>query len=471
MRPGFLIFCIPLCKGLILAISMSIVNGCGSNSNENSSNIPFPDKWTWMSGSDIPDQSGVYGTKGITNSTSIPGSRYYAASWSTGSAFWLFGGTGFDSNGSNSSLNDLWKYDVSTGNWTWVSGSNLTIQPGNYGSLGIPSSTNVPGARRNLASWVIGDDLWLFGGYGTDSTSSPGWLNDLWKYNSVSGQWAWVDGSDTFGQMANYGIKGVAAGDNVPGARTGAYAWTEGLNLWLFGGYGYNATTMGRLNDLWKYDTSTGLWTWVSGSDAVAEVPTYGLKGTPSSTNVPGGRDQGLAWSQGDNLWLFGGYGVARDTGAGRLNDLWKYNIIDDTWTWVSGTDLRYQAGIYGEQGVDDPDNAPGSRTNSVTWKLGADLWMFGGTGYDSIGTAGNLNDTWKFNLTTRQWTWMSGSNIAGQAGTYGSLGVTDVANVPGARTDPVGWIEGNDLWLFGGEKFVGGGVWQYHNDLWKLHR
>lgn len=469
MRLSFQALYLPLCKSLIFAIALINIAGCGSS--DNASNTPFPDKWTWMGGSDTPDQNGVYSTKGTTSTTDIPGSRYYAVSWSTGSTFWLFGGSGFDSTGSNSSLNDLWKYDVNTGNWTWMSGSSIVIQPGRYGSLGDPSNRNVPGARRNLASWVIGDELWLFGGFGTDSASAAGQLNDLWKYNTISGQWTWVSGSDTVNQMADYGFKGITDTTNVPGARTGAYAWAEGLNLWLFGGYGYNATTRGRLNDLWKYDTSTGMWTWVSGSNAVAEVPTYGIKGTPSSTNVPGSRDQGLAWSQGNNLWLFGGYGKARDIGEGRLNDLWKFDIFDGTWTWVSGTDLRYQAGIYGDKGVEDPNNAPGSRTNSVTWKSGADLWMFGGTGYASTGTAGNLNETWKFNLARQQWTWMSGSNIAGQSGTYGDLGVTDAANVPGARTDPVGWIDGNNLWLFGGQRFVGAGIWQYHNDLWKLHR
>ena len=44
------------------------------------------------------------------------------------------------------------------------------------------------------------------------------------------------------------------------------------------------------------------------------------------------------------------------------------------------------------------------------------------------------LNDLWKFNLTTGWWTWVGGSSSINQLGSYGSLGVAAVGNVPGAR-------------------------------------
>jgi hypothetical protein len=36
-------------------------------------------------------------------------------------------------------------------------------------------------------------------------------------------------------------------------------------------------------------------------------------------------------------------------------------------------------------------------------------------------------------------WTWKSGSNTVDQTGTYGSIGVTDINNVPGNLTAPTG--------------------------------
>ena len=55
--------------------------------------------------------------------------------------------------------------------------------PGVYGSLGVPATTNVPGARSGAVSWIDGSgDLWFFGGDGYDSTGTQGYLNDLWHY-------------------------------------------------------------------------------------------------------------------------------------------------------------------------------------------------------------------------------------------------------------------------------------------------
>lgn len=73
-------------------------------------------------------------------------------------------------------LNDLWKYHPLPNEWTWVSGSNLSGQSGTYGSRGIPSASNTPGARANSVTWVdsIGN-LWLFGGrrYDTEAYGTP----------------------------------------------------------------------------------------------------------------------------------------------------------------------------------------------------------------------------------------------------------------------------------------------------------
>ena len=62
-------------------------------------------------------------------------------------------------------LNDLWKYNISTNQWTWMSGSNDTNQLGIYGDIGVPSNSSVPGSRYLSISWVDSKDtLWLFGG-------------------------------------------------------------------------------------------------------------------------------------------------------------------------------------------------------------------------------------------------------------------------------------------------------------------
>jgi hypothetical protein len=62
-------------------------------------------------------------------------------------------------------FNDLWKFDGSY--WTWLSGSDQSGQTGIYGDIGVPSQSNVPGARDSLISWLDNDgSFWIFGGFG-----------------------------------------------------------------------------------------------------------------------------------------------------------------------------------------------------------------------------------------------------------------------------------------------------------------
>jgi len=49
-----------------------------------------------MSGSDSSDQSGIYGVKGVSSPSNVPGARDGATGWydSLREEFWLFGGSG-----------------------------------------------------------------------------------------------------------------------------------------------------------------------------------------------------------------------------------------------------------------------------------------------------------------------------------------------------------------------------------------
>jgi hypothetical protein len=78
---------------------------------------------------------------------------------------WLFGGEGYDSTGTYGWLNDLWKYSLSSAQWTWVGGPKTTHATGVYGTQGMAAATNIPGARAYEASWTDANgNLWLFGG-------------------------------------------------------------------------------------------------------------------------------------------------------------------------------------------------------------------------------------------------------------------------------------------------------------------
>ncbi len=428
---------------------------------------------TWMSGSSSVNQTGTYGTNGTASSTNVPGARRNGISWIDSSGnLWLFGGEGYATTTSPDYLNDLWKYNPTTGYWTWMSGSSSTNQVGTYGTKGTASSTNVPGARRNSISWIDSSgNLWLFGGTGYSATAVS-YLNDLWKYNPTTGYWTWMSGANTTNTRGTYGTKGTASSTNVPGARRNGISWIDSSgNLWLFGGYGYSSATTGTdyLNDLWKYNPTTGYWTWMSGSRTHNQVGTYGTKGTASSTNVPGARQQDISWiDSSGNLWLFGGDGYDTTT-SGNLNDLWKYSPTTGYWTWMSGSSSVDQVGTYGTQGTAASTNVPGSRDESISWiDSSGNLWLFGGFGYDTTSSS-YLNDLWMYSPTTGNWTWMGGSDVGAQTGVYGTKGTGSTANIPGARYSSISWIDSSgNLWLFGGYGY-NTTTFGYLNDLWKF--
>jgi N-acetylneuraminic acid mutarotase len=352
-------------------------------------------EWSWVSGAAATNTSGVYGAQGVASVSNSPGARSEAVSSLDASGnLWLFGGKGVDSVGGQGDLNDLWKY--SSGQWTWVSGSNVVSQPGNYGTLGLAALTNIPGARHHAVSWIDqSGNFWLFGGVGYDSNGNYSTLNDLWEYSA--GQWTWVNGSETINAIGAYGIKGTAASSNVPGARSAGVAWQDASgNFWLFGGGGYDsAGVLGYLNDLWMW--SAGEWIWMGGSNVSGENGTYGTEGTPATNNIPGGRIQATTWTDAaGNFWLYGGYGLAVSPYEGQLSDLWVYSSGE--WTWVSGSSLGNQIGNYGTIGVPASTNVPGARQANAVWVDSVGIfWIFGGFGDDSQGTSGELNDLWEY--------------------------------------------------------------------------
>jgi N-acetylneuraminic acid mutarotase len=421
-------------------------------------------EWTWMGGSNLANMPAVYGTQGTPSASNTPGKRDTGVVWTdTSGNVWTFGGADFV----NNFYSDLWKY--SNGQWTWMGGSDLPNKAGIYGTLGTPSAANIPGGRAwGSLGWIDSSGtLWLFGGQGYDSAGTNGDLNDLWKYSN--GKWTWIGGSNVANQKGIYGTLGTPSANNIPGARRGSVAWVDSQgNMWLFGGFGYDSAGAGEayLNDLWKYNN--GKWTWMGGSNVANQKGIYGTLGVTLAANIPGGRgNDWLVTDPSGNGWLFGGSGYdSTGTLGSHLNDLWKFS--NGQWTWMAGSNLANPMGTYGTNGVPSAANTPGGRYNAFVWAdSSGNVWLFGGHGYDSTGKDDRLNDLWKF--SSGQWTWMGGSDLADQAGTYGTMGTPNPSNVPGARGGPMTWIdEQGNLWLFGGTGHDSAGTLGDLNDVWR---
>jgi hypothetical protein len=280
--------------------------------------------------------------------------------------------------------------------WKFVKGDTAIPLLPSYGTKGVPSNSNQPAGRTGFVTCKDKHgNFWLFGG-----TRSQAALNDLWKYDISSNTWTWVSGDDTTFIHRVFGTKGVAAVTNEPGGRSRAVAWIDSAdNFWLFGGKGYTYNYGGYFNDLWKYNISTNVWTWMSGDSITREVGgNYGSYGVEATTNRPGARKSPMGWSDGlGNLWLFGRTGFANNfNAAGGLNDLWKYNTSTNAWTWVKGDSIINRKSVFGTKGVSAEGNNPGGRSSSATWTDNSGkYWLFGGSGYS--------NDLWKYDPLTNQ--------------------------------------------------------------------
>ena len=418
------------------------------------------------------------------------------------------GDANFAGSASNTAIQTVNAQPSGVGNWVWMGGSSTVtcngdgcFQPGVYGTLGKPAGGNVPGGRQGAVTWTDKNgNLWLFGGLGSDSTSTVGSLNDLWEYIPSTGEWAWMSGSSTVGsnngQSGVYGTLGTPAAANVPGGRDAAVSWTDSIgNLWLFGGQGFDAA--GRnvfLNDMWEFNISTLEWTWMGGSgtmtcalpspDYCGQPGVYGTRGTAAAGNIPGGRYSATASTDSSgNFWLFGGYGYGAGGACCYLNDFWKFNPSTNQWTWVGGGSGGEQPGVYGTLGTPASGNVPGSRYFASSWiDSGGRFWLNGGYGFDASGTGGYLDDLWTFNPSTSLWTWIDGSSAATcwsseacpATGVYGAIGVPAAGNIPGDRSGASSWTDrSGNLWLFGSL------VWHtnagssptnnYLNDLWEF--
>ena len=355
---------------------------------------PDVDMWTWIKGpGSTLNQSAVYGTQGVPAPNNTPGARAYAIStWvDTTGNLWLLGGR--DAN--NFNLSDMWMYNIATNEWAWMKGSSTVNLQGTYGTQGVSASTNLPGGRsETTATWTdTNNNLWLFGGYGADDVGTLGVLNDMWKFDVGTNNWTWIRGSKLCNDIGSFGTQGVADTSNNPPARMIFTRWKDhDGNFWIFGGGDWNYDYY--WNDVWKYNPSTNLWTWISGPNFTGDDGTSGTQCEPDSNAVAHCRfENRCCWTDGCNgFWTFGG-----STGGSldqNWNDLWHFNFQTTEWTFVKGALFSNATGYYGTQGVSDIANVPPARGGGLSWIDNAgNLWMWGGINDFFI----YYNDLWRY--------------------------------------------------------------------------
>jgi gliding motility-associated-like protein len=344
--------------------------------------------------------------------------------------------------------------NAQNGVWTWTNGSNLPNQSPVFGIQTIPAAGNRPPPVYGAASWTdLNGDFWVFGGL--DNSVVTSYWGNLWKFDQALGQWAWMKGPAFADNSGVYGTLGVPSPLNEPGARGfGSSTWTDNAgNLWLFGGFGIDATgQQGEMNDLWKFDISTNEWTWMGGSQNIYGTGSFGTLQVPLSTNMPSYRSETLAnWKDGaGNLWLFGGT---------YYDDMWRFDPLTNTWTWMAGSNITGALAVHGTLGVSSPANTPGQRWTYAHWTdLQGKFWLYGGL----LNGTTLMGDMWKFDPVTLEWTWMAGSNLPNDSNTFTQQ------CTPGGYPDAT--YEGRSFWTDACGRFWnahGGSIFEAENHIW----
>ena len=327
-----------------------------------------------MGGSSTVNQPGVYGKLGTPAAGNIPGGRDNAATWTDSSGnFWLFGGVGFDTNGNFGYLNDLWEFNPSTDEWTWMGGSSTvpascagstTVtcgQPGVYGTLNSAAAANVPGGRDSVRP---GPTAAAISGFSAAMASMPAtfWhLNDLWEFNPTTKEWTWMGGSSTHRQQWRPArestgplappLPQISPVVEIPPPAGSTRAANSGSM----------AAKASTARELRSAGRPLGVRSHHPGVDVdgrkqhlarrMRHQRTMGSAvGPPSTAHSdvsapgigPGSRVAAVGWTDGDgNLWLFGGLGSVfwenRDFSEIDQYDLWEFNPSTQQWAWMSG--------------------------------------------------------------------------------------------------------------------------------------
>lgn len=414
--------------------------------------------WTWVHGDSINTNPAHFSYRGIPDSSNVPPGMYAPVFWTDMNGnFWLYGGK----NISGYYYSDMWMFDPDTRMWTWMQGdSGLVNQFPRFGLKGVASAANSPGCRGlGSPAWTdTSGNLWMYSGYTKKRTGSPQFwhLSDLWKYDTQSNEWTWMDG-DSIPTSRVQGTKGVPSPLNSPGylAENSDHWVDRDNNFWFYGGgIDFSADFL-----LWRYNPQSGDWTWMSGGANFGN-PVYGTKGIFDTLSYPGARFAHTSWQGNDGkYWLFGGSpeGLVYDQFR---NDLWSYDPQINQWAWFAGDDSLSDIAHFGANCQPGDTMTPGNGIEGrAAWvDSEGNLWKYGGK-YEVPGAATTANQSmlWCFVMDQKKWMLVNSPvpdpqysmNVARR---FGVLGQPDINSHPGARCGTASFKDRNGVfYVFGG--------------------
>jgi hypothetical protein len=404
----------------------------------------IPRAWTWLNGDSIVNPIGVYGTAGVPTGVETPGSRRSACTAydPTFREFYVFGGFGQTNTTSAGGTIRSWRLEP---------GDEIIFHFFSCFQIGfLPSrSAILPGKLTSSCVIVIKDPSCVSHDFWRRNT---GFMSDFWKFDAATSLWTWIGGS--FVAPSRPGL--------YAGGRYEAACAYDTLNhvMYIYGGFGYAdaAGSPGSIDDIWKWNRTSGIWSKLSGG-AGNQLPSY------SGQLSPAGRLRAAAAldERKQIFWVYGGVNAAGD----RLSDLWAFFPGNTSWSWFGGggSDI----GQMTTRGIATIGDHPGSRESAIMWidPPKSSLYLFGGFGESPSSGVGYHNDLWVY--ANGSWKWISGDAAIDQVNTNNNVkNVFDVQYWPCSRAQTSGSYDPTTgyFYMFGGRGVTFGGTGALA-DLW----
>ena len=158
----------------------------------------------------------------------------------------------------------------------------------------LPDVTPSPEPRYRHVAWVLGYEIFVYGGVGMGNLYNE----DVWVYNMKTSSW-----------------KQQKTKNDIPKCVFGSTACLNNNQIFLFGGFNYDEKEQ-YSNDVHSLDLDT--WEWTKHT---------------TSGNKPSGRSEHVLWTITNKIIVFGGYGT-----NSFLNDTYHLNTHTMKWTQLSTT-------------------------------------------------------------------------------------------------------------------------------------
>jgi N-acetylneuraminic acid mutarotase len=316
----------------------------------------------------------------------------------------------------------LWEFDTRKAQWQRLESDD--------GTSGFDTSARRPSGRV-LPAWdEVDGKFYLFGGL---SVMSVGWqfrlMNDFWSFDPGRRKWELLEPDDQRNLKTSTQVEG-----RRPRTLAAMGACVIDKTIYFFGGWGGHTNKVVLSGQLWSFQTDRREWELLGNGDAPKDR-------WPRKRYCPAV----VSWQ--DKLYLWGG----RDT-----EDRWPPQFYNDLWTFDTKTGGWERIHKNGQAG-------PTARYGMGHARIGHHWYIFGGFGNET-GSAPQLNDLWRVNLSTGVWTEIQPDD--------GSKDVSATTKRPSIRRVPAMTALGKSAYVFGGLDLASGPKHKEpliaYNDLWE---